>query len=91
MFPERIDRIREAEHQGKEHRSGLCTFATPGKVPLRYRSQPWTHPTTGKQIQLAMIDDVVRWATDEYGVRQGELDIEGDAAPSCSDGFGMCE
>jgi len=91
VFPERIDRIREAERSGKDHSGGLCTFASPNKVPLRYRSQPWTHPTTGNQIQLAMIDDVVRWATDEYGVRQGELDIEGDAAPVCSDGFGMCE
>ncbi|MES2462740.1 MAG: phosphoadenosine phosphosulfate reductase family protein, partial [Armatimonadota bacterium] len=90
VFPERIDRIREAEHKGKESRGFLSTFATPTRVPLRYRSQPWTHPKTGQQINLAMIDDVIRWAREEYDVEQMDLDLFDEPA-ACADRFGMCE
>lgn len=89
-FPERIDRIREMEHDGLDRRGGLMTFASPNHVPMRYRSEKWTHPKTGAEIQLTMIDDVVRWAQDEYSVEQMDLDLF-DVPASCADRWGMCE
>lgn len=94
-FAERIDRIREAETAPN---GGTSTFFHSATVPPRYRSLPWQNKE-GKWFQLATIDDVVRWAEDEYSVVQhdlfkqpGDFEIdEEEEPPTCESRMGFCE
>lgn len=64
-YPERIDRIREAE-QEFDNINGMSTFFARNKVPARFRSKEIT-TAKGEQVKVATIDDVVKWANTGKG------------------------
>lgn len=59
-FPERIDKIREAENAFKT-RAGFSSFFIPKKTPLQFRSMAIT-TEDGKVVMVPTVDDVCRWS-----------------------------
>lgn len=89
LFPERIDRIREAENAAAA-RGHVATFFANDKVPECQRTGGEFHAKNGKVFQIATIDDVVRWSRTSRGGLQGELDFE-DELTTCAQRSGLCE
>lgn len=84
-FPERIDRIREAENMEIGYRS----FSPINMVPKRFRSKT-VEMTTGTLVNVATIDDVVAWSrTGHHRPNQFEMDF--DEGIVCESGLGHCE
>ena len=87
-FPERIDKIREAEKitgRGKT----LSTFFSPSKVPSWFRSLK-VITKKGVEVRVPTIDDVVDWSkTGMYKASQYEFDMQ--EIVSCESNIGMCE
>ncbi len=87
LFPERFDRIREAELDGGSRECN--TFFSPDKVPARFRSREVT-AKGGRLVRIAMVDDVVRWS--QTGYRGEETpSLFGEEPMTCSHTSGMCE
>ncbi len=85
-FPERIDRIREAENMEIGYRS----FFPINMTPKRYRSKTVTM-TSGVVVNVATIDDVVLWSkTGHHRPDQFEMDFD-DEPVSCNSILGHCE
>lgn len=88
-FPDRIDMIRE-EEQALRGRGFPGSFFASDTVPaLQRSSQAITRK--GELIQIANIDDVVRWSRTSRGGLQGELDLEDEEIASCAQESGLCE
>lgn len=87
-FPERINKIREAEKiTGKG--GTLSTFFSPSKVPSRFRSRK-VITKKGVEVGVPTIDDVVDWSkTGMYRASQYEFDMQ--EIVSCESNLGMCE
>lgn len=89
-FPERIDQIREEEQSiGR-----ISTFFAPKTVPERFRSL--TVDTAKGPMNVATIDDVVRWSHTLNRAREKtpvlfEDFYQDDASLVCPSGMGMCE
>jgi 3'-phosphoadenosine 5'-phosphosulfate sulfotransferase (PAPS reductase)/FAD synthetase len=90
LFPERIDRIREAENAAAD-RGHIATFFSNDKVPECQRTGGEFQAKNGKLFQIATIDDVVRWSRTSYGGIQYELDLDDDEAQACWHHSGLCE
>jgi 3'-phosphoadenosine 5'-phosphosulfate sulfotransferase (PAPS reductase)/FAD synthetase len=91
LFPERIDLIRQAEQDA--HGSNLiATFFARDKVPELQRNFPIT-TAAGELMQVATIDDVVRWSRTGRGGLTGDLfaDLDDDEAQACWHHSGLCE
>lgn len=88
LWPERIAMIRQAEQEA--HGSNLiATFFARDKVPECQRSFP-IETAAGELMNVATIDDVVRWSRTDRGGRQGILDFA-DEPMGCAHASGLCE
>lgn len=85
-FPERINLIRETE-ESITRDGGNSSFFARDKVPLRFRTRPYV-AHDGEQMNVASIDDVVRWSM--TGKRaKGRYEDDAPEPINCSSGF--CE
>lgn len=87
-FPERIAMIRDAEQQFEREYGRYSSFFARNTVPERFRSKPYTTPD-GETMNVATIDDVVRWSMTGNRARGSWEDEPEDQGISCSSGF--CE
>lgn len=87
-FPERIDEIRRAEEQFERLYGRYSSFFPASTVPERFRTKPF-QLDDGSWINIATIDDVVRWSMTGKGARGSYLDDEIREPISCKSGF--CE
>lgn len=84
-FPERIDRIREAEKMEIGYRS----FFPINMVPERFRTKQ-VAMKSGVIVNIATVDDVVRWSkTGHHRPDQYEMDF--DEPIVCNSTLGHCE
>lgn len=86
-FPERIEMIRKAEQQFEQTNGRYSSFFARNAVPERFRSKPYT-TTEGETMNVATIDDVVRWSMTGKRAQGSYLDDEPEPV-ACSSGF--CE
>jgi len=87
-FPERINKIREAE-QGMENGDMYHSFFARDKVPPHWRSKTIT-TASGEKMQVATIDDVAQWSlTGHRKTRQYEMELH--EPTQCNSNLGMCE
>ena len=86
-FPERIAMIRDAENTFEKDNGRYSSFFARNAVPERFRSKAFT-TKEGEQMNVATIDDVVRWSMTGKRAKGSYLDEEPDPI-SCSSGF--CE
>lgn len=85
-FPERIDKIREAE---KKVRDGAgSTFFASGQIPAAFNTGKF-HNMHGEEFNVPTIDDVVKWAHTSRGGKQFEFDF--DEFPTYANNSGACE
>lgn len=90
LFPDRFERIRMEERRAAEAGRGM-TFFAPDKIPACQRSCE-VETKDGRLVQLAMIEDVVRWAQTSHGGAQYELALEDeDETMTCAQESGLCE
>ena len=94
-FPERIAELRIAELRIAEGTlNGIDTFFHRKTVPERFRSRRIT-TKSGKSMNVATIDDVVRWSHTGKGAREIQPylsdEFNDDATLSCEGGRGFCE
>lgn len=91
-FPERIERIREAE-ETMPNRHGFAGFFARDKVPERFRSRSIV-TKDGEKMKVATIDDVVRWSETVKGGRSISFDPEEifeEGPTGCNSIYGFCE
>ena len=86
-FPERIAMIRDVENAFEADYGRYSSFFARNAVPERFRSKAFT-TKEGEQMNVATIDDVVRWSMTGKRARGSYLDEEPEPV-SCSSGF--CE
>lgn len=87
-WPEKIDKIREAEAKAS---GGRATFFAKDKIPIRFRTKEIT-TTSGVVMNVASIDDVVRWSHTGYRAEETPELFEFEEEPSsCSHTSGACE
>ena len=99
-FPERIDFLREMELNTISPSGCPGTMFSRDKVPLSQRTKEIT-TRDGRRMNIASIDDVVRWSRTVRGGRQyalGTIDEdaanferEDDKTISCPSAIGQCE
>lgn len=85
-FPDRIGRIRDLEDELWMH-GKTPSFFHASMIPERYRTRPFL-TKDGEQINVAKIDDVVRWSMTGKRAKGSYLDDPPEPI-SCSSGF--CE
>lgn len=86
-FPERIDEIRAAERGFLSEFGRYSSFFASDVVPPRFRSMPFTCKD-GREVNVATIDDVVRWSMTGKRAR-GHYTDEAPKPISCNSGY--CE
>ena len=88
-FPERIDEIRKAEQEFENRYGRYASFFPAGSIPERFCTKPFKLKD-GTWMNVATIDDVVRWSMTGERAQGSYLDDEPVKEPiSCNSGF--CE
>jgi len=89
-FPDRIDKIREAEQEFTKRYGRYSSFFHSTTIPARFRSMPYIDKT-GETVMLATIDDVVKWSMTGKGAKGSYEDEpdENENTIGCHSGF--CE
>lgn len=87
-FPERIDEIRKWEQRFEEEYGRYSSFFPSKTVPERFRTKPY-QLEDGTWINVATIDDVVRWSMTGDRAQGSYLDESPKERASCNAGF--CE
>jgi 3'-phosphoadenosine 5'-phosphosulfate sulfotransferase (PAPS reductase)/FAD synthetase len=89
-FPERIDKIRDAENtSGRDDNGNFSSFFSPSKIPARFRSREVVS-STGEKTRVPTIDDVVEWSkTGSHKPSQYEMDFAEYSV--CPSNIGACE
>ncbi len=86
-FPDRIAIIRDAENAFETEYGRFSSFFPRNVAPERFRSKAVT-TKEGEAMNVATIDDVVRWSMTGKRAKVSYLDDEPEPV-SCSSGF--CE
>lgn len=88
-FPERIDEIRKAEQEFEKRYGRYSSFFPATSVPERFRSKPH-QLEDGSWMNIATIDDVVKWSMTGDRAKGSYIDDEPIKEPvSCNSGY--CE